>query len=174
MCTLEKNQSKNATIQVILSVPIVSSTYGAIILSIRSSTISDVLSISFLLAFTFDYISLTFQHTSSFERQSQMPSQAITMKLSSGLRSNLVTSGKGDTACSYGDLFYWSLNLKSPKARLRASAPSTLLSWTIWFAFLILVDSSLLSGLWSSLSGTTSPPPPFLKSTDLLSPIFAQ
>ena len=137
--------------QVMLSVPIPSSVFGARICSKSSSTQFDKLS---SLIPGFPYRSLIFFTHSSLVTQSQIPSQARTMNWSFLVLSVFVKSGLAVTACYSGLNWFWSLYWKSPNALLRAKLPSTLESSTWWLAFYILFSSSSLSGLWSSLSGT--------------------
>ena len=85
---------------VMLSVPMPSSVLGARM----SSNISDTMVSGLLYLFALCFLSFSFivaQH-SSFVRQSQMPSQASMMNLSSFLRSLVVTSGKALTAYLLG------------------------------------------------------------------------
>lgn len=154
-------------IAVMLSVPMPSSVFGARISFSICSTGEEITSLSYIL---FNFLS-NFSTASSFVRQSQMPSQAKRMNLSSVLLSLCTMSGTHETACYAGSNDYWSLYWKSPNALLRAKFPSTLESSTVWVAALILFSSSSLSGLWSKLKGTTLEP---VDSTALLSPALAQ
>eukprot|EP00756_Hemistasia_phaeocysticola_P061833 Hpha_TRINITY_DN5236_c0_g1::TRINITY_DN5236_c0_g1_i1::g.116706::m.116706 len=115
---------------------------------------------------------LTKAATSSFSRQSQIPSQACTMNSSDALRSTKVSSGSAVTACASGPSAPACLKSKSPSALLTARSPSTRASEDTLLPLFVMRSVSLgLSGLWSRESGTTPPP---VARIERESPEFAQ
>merc|ERR1711988_626730 len=87
---------------------------------------------------------------SAANQASQIPSQPMTKKASSGLIALFITSGIGEINCSAGFRAGFFLYSRSPRALLKFRFPLTLPSIMKPPAFEILVFSISLSGLWSS------------------------
>lgn len=100
-----------------------------------------------------------------------MPSQAITIKSSSGLIVHLLISGTHVIGCLSTERPGVVLCLRSPNDRDKFKFPSTLPSTISDPALYILSFSIGFSGLWSSDRSSALPP---LANTHLESPAFAQ
>lgn len=107
---------------------------------------------------------------SSFDLVSQIPSQPMMIKSSSGCRSTTWMSGLAVMGHSSGFRSLFTLYLRSPRDLLRLRLPSTRPSVTWLPAFSIRLSSISSSGLWSKESGKALPPRP---NTHLESPALA-